>query len=165
MATAAISGSAGTDTSASLSRAAQNTLGKDDFFKLLITELRYQDPLEPMEDREFIAQMASFSTLEQMQNMNAGLAALGASMTDFATTMMYTNCMQQALSVLGREVDYQAADGSVATGTVSAVSIVGGVPTLVIDGQKVDVGLVSAVRNPAVPAALDAQTLEESEPA
>ena len=45
-------------------------LGKDAFFKLLITQLQYQNPLEPMDDRDFIAQIAQFSALEQMQNLN-----------------------------------------------------------------------------------------------
>ena len=51
-------------------KAKVSSLGKDEFLNLLVTQLQYQDPLEPSNDTEFIAQMAQFSSLEQMQNLN-----------------------------------------------------------------------------------------------
>jgi flagellar basal-body rod modification protein FlgD len=51
----------------------QTILGKDDFLKLLITQLRYQDPLEPMKGTEFATQLAQFSSVEQLANINTNL--------------------------------------------------------------------------------------------
>lgn len=48
----------------------QSQLNMDDFLKLLTSQLQYQDPMEPMKDTEFVAQMASFSSLDQMNNLN-----------------------------------------------------------------------------------------------
>ncbi|MGM0437997.1 MAG: flagellar hook assembly protein FlgD [Bacillota bacterium] len=55
------------------SESARSELGKDAFFDLLTTQLKNQDPLEPMDNTKFISQMAQFSSLEQMNNMNSNL--------------------------------------------------------------------------------------------
>ncbi|MFJ7730434.1 flagellar hook assembly protein FlgD [Lysinibacillus sp. NPDC097231] len=73
-------------------------LGKDAFLQLLITQLQHQDPTNPMDDREFISQMAQFSSLEQMQNMTKAMESLLASQQQ--TQMMSYS------SFIGKEVKW-----------------------------------------------------------
>jgi flagellar basal-body rod modification protein FlgD len=77
--------------------ASTNQMGQDTFLKLLVTQLRNQDPLKPMEDKEFIAQMAQFSSLEQMQNMNKNLQSFTQGFFDSQTGY-------QAVNLIGRTV-------------------------------------------------------------
>jgi flagellar basal-body rod modification protein FlgD len=102
-------------------RKPQQNLGKDDFLKLLITQLSYQDPTAPMQDREFIAQMAQFSSLEQMTSMSADFAKL--------TTMLSGSEASQAL---GRNVELLEGD-QVVQGTVKAVTR-GEIPMVLVNG-------------------------------
>lgn len=96
-------------------------LGKDAFLQLLVAQMKYQDPLNPTSDTEYIAQLAQFSQLEQMQNLAA------------------TNENTQMLSLVGKEVcvSVENADGSVSykDGTVSAVTVSGGKAYLEVDGS------------------------------
>ena len=72
--TSGVSGSESTDYSAQQVQEDKNKLGKDAFFELLLTQLQYQDPLNPMDNSQFISQMAQFSSLEQMENMNHNMS-------------------------------------------------------------------------------------------
>ena len=67
-----------TDQSATIGNASTDALGRDAFLKLLVTQLQHQNPLEPQPDGEFLAQLAQFSSLEQLQSMRANLDTLVA---------------------------------------------------------------------------------------
>ena len=75
-------------------------LGKDDFLKLLITQLRFQDPLNPMKGTEFAAQLAQFSSVEQLSNMNTSL--LQSLDANYLLTTAITNTM--SATMIGKEV-------------------------------------------------------------
>ncbi len=75
-----------------------SSLGKDDFLKILMTQLQNQDPLNPLQDKDFVAQMATFSTLEQITN-------LGASMDKFVN-FAKQNQLLEASALIGKTVTY-----------------------------------------------------------
>lgn len=83
-------------------RAAGSVLGKDEFMKILMTQLQHQDPLSPMDDREFIAQMATFSSLEQMMNMTESI--------DMLVQSQLVSPVIQYSHMIGQEVSYNAFD-------------------------------------------------------
>lgn len=100
MAVDGVSGSGSSGTSQAASSAVKNILGKDDFLKLLITQLKYQDPMEPTDNKDFIAQMAQFSSLEQMNNMASGFEKLTASQD----SVLREATIGQAVNLIGRTV-------------------------------------------------------------
>ena len=91
-------------------RIPHQSLGKDDFLKLLISQLTHQDPTKPLKDTAFIAQMAQFSSLEQMTNMATNFKK----MTDVVSA-------SQAVSTLGKGVEIVSAGQSI-RGTVEEVT-------------------------------------------
>ncbi|MBU8912627.1 MAG: flagellar hook assembly protein FlgD [Spirochaetales bacterium] len=114
-------------------RVATDELGKDEFLKLLITQLTHQDPTEPMDDREFIAQMAQFSTLEQMTNLSSEFERLGGLLQS-----------GQAVSLLGKTVDIVLGAATI-TGQVDEVTN-GEYPQVLVNGFYYDYGDVQRIR-------------------
>ncbi|HON88005.1 MAG TPA: flagellar hook assembly protein FlgD [Spirochaetia bacterium] len=107
-------------------------MGKDEFLKILITQLQNQDPTSPMEDKEFIAQMAQFSTLEQMTNMVQNFSALSGVLKS-----------SEAQAMIGKNVS--VADGDkLVTGTVNQV-VRGDFPLILVNGKYYDLDQVLSV--------------------
>ena len=94
MSTTTVTGINSATTSASKSN--KNVLGKEDFLKMLIAQLKNQDPLNPLDGKEFAAQLAQFSSLEQLQNMNTQLGSLGTSLSSMNNS--------QLVNLIGNEV-------------------------------------------------------------
>jgi len=118
-----------------VSRNPNSTLDKDAFLQLLVTQLKYQDPLNPLDDKEFLAQMAQFTALEQMQNMNQ------------------TTTKSQAYSMIGKNIVAETYNPLTYTteeisGLVTSVIVKGSVPLLVVGGVEVPVSDVVEVYEP-----------------
>jgi len=111
-------------TTADVTQAARQVMGKDDFLKLLLTQLQYQDPTEPVKNEEFAAQLAQFSALEQMQNLNTAVTQLIYLQEGMAL-------LSQASSLLGREVEvYDPDRGGYLEGKVQGVLVKDSIPYL-----------------------------------
>lgn len=119
----------------------QSGLGQDDFLKILLTQLTYQDPLKPMDNQQFIAQMAQFSALEQSRQLNEKIDSL---LTAQAAT--------QSFGLLGKTIQFSGETQS-QEGKVTAIAFKDGQPSLTVlaNGQSVsDVRLssITLVINP-----------------
>jgi len=120
--------------SSDTTRSTGTTLGKDDFLKLLTTQLQYQDPLNPMNDQDFIGQMAQFSSLEQMTNV-----------ADSVDQMGFADQVTQAVSLIGRTVEWEK-DGQTASSSVDSVSIQDGAIQLNVGSDTISPSQVSNVK-------------------
>ena len=113
----------------------KNGLGKDSFLKLLVTELRHQDPTKPMEDKEFIAQMAQFSSLEQISNLNKEMKNL-----------VQTSRSAEAYSILGRDIEaYDPKLQKTIIGTVNSVFYKGDEIMVVVGNDHVSMANIHSV--------------------
>lgn len=108
------------------------SLGKDDFLKLLIVQMQNQDPTDPMDNTEFIAQMAEFSTLEQMTNMNSNFDKLSSVLTS-----------NSALGTIGKTVQIDLGD-TTTQGVVQAVTY-GNNPQVRVGNMYYDLNKITAV--------------------
>jgi flagellar basal-body rod modification protein FlgD len=130
----AISATQNVTAAQSTTAAAKNTLGKDEFLQLFTSQLKYQDPLNPMDSTAFTAQLAQFSQLEQLYNMN----------DNFSNLLGYMKSLNGSVAAgfIGKTVTTQ--DGT--SGKVTGVDYTGGDTNLVLDsGASVPFGSVTQI--------------------
>ncbi|MFA6449854.1 MAG: flagellar hook capping FlgD N-terminal domain-containing protein [bacterium] len=113
-----------------------DSLGKEDFLQLLVAQMKNQDPLDPLKNEDFIAQLAQFNSLEQMMNLNKNFEQLNA-----------MQMLTQSAALIGKGVAWYDADGNVQSGGVSSVEIISGIPTLMVGDQQVAVSDIFAITN------------------
>lgn len=119
-------------------RVPMKTLGQKEFLDILITQMRNQDPLKPMSDTEFIAQMAQFSNLEQTKSMQADIAKLRSGQSS-----------QYALGLIGQEVIVSSGEGDPTKGIVTGIQIKDGEPIITIGDKTYPLGDITTVRQAA----------------
>lgn len=138
MSVPAISGpttSGSTDPSVASLTGNNNQLGEQSFLQLLVAQLQNQDPMQPMDDTQFISQLAQFSTLQTMQQIQSSLqSSLGAQLLD------------HAMSFLGHPISANDANGSPVSGTVSGIKLQGGNVLLEVGSTTVNLSDVTEVK-------------------
>ena len=140
--------SSATSTSTSTSTSSSTALNKDAFLQLLVTQMQYQDPLDPQDNSEYLSQLAQFSSLEQMTNVASALTGVSTLVNNIDTSLL----VGQLSNMIGQNVQWTTtstvtdSSGKAVTdssgktqttttkyeGTVTGVSISDGAPTLMV---------------------------------
>jgi flagellar basal-body rod modification protein FlgD len=115
------------------------TLGSNDFMKLLAVQFQQQDPMKPMDDTAFIAQMAQFTALSQSQTMTAEMTKLSTSQS-----------LATANSYLGNQVTVDNGDGTTSSGVVDSIQVTSDGPSLMVGGNPYPISSVVSVAPHAV---------------
>ena len=117
---------------------AYNQLDGAAFMQLLLTQMKNQNPLEPMQDREFMGQVTQLNSLKQLEQMNLSLKTL-------LTKAEPKPDLAQAATLIGKKVDAKDAQGQAVTGLVTSVRLQNDVIWLTVNGTQVALGSVSSV--------------------
>jgi flagellar basal-body rod modification protein FlgD len=108
-----------------------NALGKDAFLQLMVTQMKYQDPLQPQDNGQFLAQLAQFTALEQMTN----IAQTDDQLLQAVKTIQTMQELSFEHQLIGTNVEVIDSDGNTVSGTVDAIQFRQGDPQLVVQGK------------------------------
>jgi flagellar basal-body rod modification protein FlgD len=129
------SGTAGTTGTTATTTANKTKMDKDLFLKLLVAQLKYQDPSKPADASQFMAQTAQFTMVEKLDEMLAS-----------QQSMVSAQLMTGATSLIGRTITYAGLDGNDVTGVVTSATISGSNPTVRVGNTDVALSSVKEVR-------------------
>ena len=128
--------------SGAVNSAATENLDRNAFMRLLVSQLEHQDPLSPVANEDFVAQLATFSSLEQLEGLNQNVVAMIALNQSNALLSQLT----QSSALIGKEVTWQGFESEEEhSGTVESVKIVDGLAVLRIEGEDVPLAAVTEV--------------------
>ncbi len=125
-----------------------SAMGKEQFLQLLVAEMKYQDPLDPKQDKEFISELAQFSTLEQSENMNTN-------MEKFISNQMVSNNFG-FINFIGKSVEYKYLDidpnsgeefTNIGQGVVDVINVESEIPKFFVDGKEIDMADINKIIN------------------
>lgn len=126
-ATSAVNSTASANTSSN--KKTTNTMGKNEFLKILAAELQHQDPTNPASNTEFVAQLAQFSSLEQLQTIASSISSMS---------------VMQSAGLIGKTAVVEA-NGTSITGKVESILIQDSVPYAVINGNYIPVSSITQI--------------------
>lgn len=129
-----------------VSQVAGKSLNQQDFLNLMVAQLRYQDPMNPVDNSNLMSQWAQLSMLEELQQLNQGLTdltskigGLGAAGTS-SSAQGQAEQVLEASALLGRTIEATpSGSGQVVSGVVSEIGVDKGVPTLIVDGTTIHI--------------------------
>jgi flagellar basal-body rod modification protein FlgD len=110
-------------------------LGKDDFLKLLVSQLQHQDPMNPVDDKDFMGQMAQFTSVEQLTNM-------ATSIDRMSTASQST----QSIALIGKTVTWKKEDGSSGEGVATSVSFKDGAISISVGEDQIAPNEIETVK-------------------
>lgn len=130
--------SSGVTTPKSTTKQYNTSLGKDDFLKILITQLKNQDPASPLQDKDFIAQMAQFTSVEQLTNISTEMKLMRQSIGVVS-------------SLIGKSVTWSSTDQAgkviIKTGVVDSITMKDGNQYADVKGEAVSLDRITKIEN------------------
>lgn len=144
----------------------KETSDKDMFLSLMLQQMQNQDPTEPVDNQQWLSQLAQYSSLEQMTQMNEGLTNLASALEALSNNVSQNSGVSQTLSLIGKEVDIMTdpeKPDELTTGIVTEATFKDGEGQVKVNGKYYSIGYVQNVRTPGTNNPVDDNTQADNQ--